>query len=132
MNETKADRQLDLTPVFGERAREILNRYIKALKQSLPVEEVWLFGSGARGGLTPDSDLDLLVVLSDDHGLSRPNLACYRVIRRLHTGVPTDVLAVTKSQWESEQKDLFGIFGEVHREGVKLYGNGREEPAALV
>jgi len=64
---------------------------------------------------------DLLVVLADGHGLARPTLACYRTIRRLHTGIPTDVLAISRTRWEREQAEPFGLLGEVGREGVKLY-----------
>ena len=91
-----------------------------------------MFGSCARGDAGPDSDLDLLVVLADGHGLARPNLACYRAIRRLHSGIPTDVMAISRSRWEREQVEPFGLFGEVCRAGLRLYANGRSESSALV
>jgi predicted nucleotidyltransferase len=122
----------DLTRLFGARARGLTDRIVAALRQALPVEEVWLFGSCARGDARGDSDLDLLVVLADDHGLARPTLACYRAIRKLNTGIPTDVLTISRSRWEREQAQPFGLFGDVCSEGVKLYANGRKESPALV
>jgi uncharacterized protein len=124
--------QTDLTSIFGERARGLAERIVTALRQAVPVEEIWLFGSCARGVAKPDGDLDLLLVLADGHGLARPTLACYRAIRRLHTGIPTDVLAISRSRWEREKAEAFGLFGDVCRDGVKLYGNGRNESPALV
>jgi predicted nucleotidyltransferase len=122
----------DLTRIWGERARGLTRRLVEALRQAVPVEEVWLFGSCARDDAKPDSDLDLLVVLSDDHGLARPTLACYRALRKLHTGMPVDVVAVSRSRWEREQAQPFGLFGDVCRDGVRLYANGREESPTLV
>ena len=122
----------DLTRLFGARAHGLTGRIVSALRQAVPVAEIWLFGSCARGEAQPDSDLDLLVVLADDHGLARPTLACYRAMRKLHTGIPTDVVAISRSRWEQEQAQPFGLFGDVCREGVKLYANGRKESPALV
>ena len=123
---------LDLTRVFGPSAEGVLPRCLAALRQAVPVEELWVLGSCARGEASPDSDLDLLVVLADDHGLTRPTLACYRAIRRLHTGIPTDVTAISKSRWELERARPFGLFGDVRREGVQVYANRSEESPALV
>lgn len=127
-----ANPSFDLTRCFGGAASDLVARVVAALRGAVPVEEVWLFGSCARGEAKPDSDLDLLVVLADDHGLARPTLACYRAIRELHTGVPIDVMAISRSRWEREQAQRFGLFGDVCREGVKLYADGRKQSPALV
>jgi|SRR6266496_1969401 len=127
-----ANPALDLTPIFGGRARDLTERVVAALRAAVPVEEVWLFGSCARGDAKPDSDLDLLVVLPDDHGLARPNLECYRAIQRIHPGVPVDVVALKRSLWERDSRDGFGVPGDVWKNGIKLYGNRREGPTALV
>lgn len=132
MPTTATNPLFDLTRFFGGRAGDFVERAVAALRGAGPVEEVWLFGSCARGDAKPDSDLDLLVVLADDHGLARPTLVCYRAIRKLHTGIPTDVMAVSRSRWKREQAEPFGLFGDVYRDGVKLYANGPKEPSTLV
>lgn len=38
-------------------------RLIEILSQSVSISEAYLFGSGSTGMVTPDSDLDILVVL---------------------------------------------------------------------
>ncbi len=123
---------LDLARVFGERGRGLAERLVTALRQAVPVEEIWLFGSCARGDAQPGSDLDVLVVLPDDHGLARPTLECYRAIQRLHSGVPVDVVATTRSFWVRDSADGFGPIGDAFREGIRLYGNRREESSTLV
>ena|SRR5437867_12365515 len=122
----------DLALLFGPRALGLTDRIVSALRHTVPVEEIWLFGSCARGDAKPDSDLDLLVVLADNHGLARPTLACYRAIRKLHAGIPADVLAISRSRWAREQAHPFGLFGDVSREGIRLYANGSKESPALV
>ena len=41
---------------------KLLGQRVPALKAVLPVEEMWLFGSYAKGRQTPSSDVDLLIV----------------------------------------------------------------------
>jgi uncharacterized protein len=132
MSSAPATAPVNLGQTFGSRGNGLLSRYVAALRQAVPVEEVWLFGSCARSEAGRDSDVDLLVVLADDHGLARPTLACYRALRQLHSGVPTDVVAISRRRWREEQAAPFGLFGEVCRQGVQLYANRREESAALV
>jgi len=125
-------RSLDLSAACGERGRDILARCVAALRQAVPVEEVWLFGSCARGNAASESDLDLLVVLRDDHGLARPNLECYRAIRRLYSGIPADVLAISSTQWQRERASPLGLFDDVCREGIRLCGDRCQEPRELL
>ena len=42
--------------------RETLARCLEAMNSALPLREVWLFGSHARGEARPDSDVDLCLV----------------------------------------------------------------------
>jgi predicted nucleotidyltransferase len=42
--------------------RETLARCLEAMNRALPLREVWLFGSHARGEARPDSDVDLCLV----------------------------------------------------------------------
>lgn len=123
---------VDLTRVFGSTAADFLARALAALRQSLPVEEVWLFGSCARGEAEPDSDLDLLVVLAENHGLARPNLACYRVVARVWPRPPLDIVAISASRWEHERGHPFGLFGDVFRNGVCLYARRSAQSPSLV
>ena len=122
MNETDTTiHQPDLVRIFGNPGRELTNRMVAALRQAVPVEEVWIFGSCARGDAKPDSDLDLLVVLADDHGLTRPNLACFKAVNHLPDVPPADVLAISKARWERERTHPFGLFGDASEQGICLY-----------
>lgn len=112
---------IDLPVAPGKRAGEVLPRCVAALADELPVEEVWLFGSSARGDASDQSDLDLLVVLADGHGLARPNLASFQAASKVRRRPPLDVIAITQSQWAYEQNHPFGLYGEIALNGVKIY-----------
>ena len=111
----------DLSGVFGPRGRDILFDAVAALRARLPVTEIWLFGSCARGAARKDSDLDLLVALRDNHGLLRPTLECFKIVNHLPNPIGADVIAIKQSQWRAEQERPFGLFGAVVREGICLY-----------
>jgi hypothetical protein len=44
------------------------------------------------------SDVDLIVVLPDDHGIERPCFEAKLAIAKARPGVPTDVVVITESQ----------------------------------
>jgi predicted nucleotidyltransferase len=113
---------VDLSTAPGGSPGGVLPRCVAALVDELPVEEVWVFGSRARGQATEDSDLDLLVVLADAHGLARPNLASFQTAAKVRHRPPLDVVAITQSQWTYEQAHPFGLYGEIALNGVKIYG----------
>ena len=94
--------------------QEIVRRIVEAVAP----EKIILFGSAARGEMGPDSDLDLLVVMSCENRREVAQ-AIYRSLRGV--GVPKDVVVVTPQDIE-EQKDIPGmIVRAALREGKVLY-----------
>jgi predicted nucleotidyltransferase len=76
------------------RLDEITKRIVRA---SNP-EKIILFGSHARGDFMPDSDLDLLVIIS---GVVRPRAESTRLRRALRgLLVPVDIVVATPEQIE--------------------------------
>jgi uncharacterized protein len=113
--------EVDLTPAFGAGANGFLKRAVAALTSKLPVAEVWLFGSAARGEAGPQSDIDLLVVMEDGNALKHPTAACFQVVLGLHEKFPVDVVATVASRWRAEREGNFGVLGEAAKEGILLY-----------
>ena len=103
-------------------ADTLLQTATQRLVAEFQPDQIWLFGSHARGEATENSDLDLLVVLADGHGLARPNLASFKSAAKVRHRPPLDVIAITQSQWACEQAHPFGLFGEIALNGVKIYG----------
>jgi predicted nucleotidyltransferase len=89
---------------------------------TVPVEEIYLFGSNANGVPGKDSDLDLYVVLNDNvqmrliDAITRIRLA----IGRKKT-MPVDILANTLSRYR-ERAEWPTIERTISREGIKIYG----------
>lgn len=82
-------------------------------------ERIILFGSHARGDASPDSDLDLLVIVK---GVTHPRQESTRIRRALRgLLVPIDVIVATPEQI-GRYRDTSGlIYGPALREGKVLY-----------
>jgi hypothetical protein len=90
------------------------------LVAQLDPDEVWLFGSRARGDHGPHSNIDLLVVLPD--GLP-PESYTLRAGRRplLGGGAPVDVFPVARHAFDADPSALGGFVGTARSEGRCLY-----------
>ena len=87
---------------------------------NLPAEEVWLFGSHARGDARDDSDLDFVVIVPES---SRPN---YQRSREAHflvreTRIAKDIVVLTREQWAQQEDVVNTIPFATKREGRILY-----------
>ena len=100
----------------------------KALTRILGVcdpAEIILFGSGARGELRDDSDIDLLIVEHD----SRKDDDTAALVRDATSHLPrTDVMTATTSQMREAKESLSVIHRTITTEGVALYRNRRRLP----
>jgi predicted nucleotidyltransferase len=82
-------------------------------------ERIILFGSMARGDVTPYSDLDLLIVMPDGTNHRETTAAVYDILRDLTT--PTDIVVTTPAEI-AEWGHLVGtILRPALREGIVLY-----------
>jgi len=89
----------------------------------LDPEMIVLFGSHARGDARPDSDVDLLVVMSFT-GSARA--AASRVYATLHERtLPVDVVIVTPEQVRRYREQVGTIVYPALREGRVLYERAR-------
>lgn len=96
---------------------EVVRRLVEAYRP----ERIYLFGSAARGEERPDSDYDLLVVVSDDAPRERKDSKlAYRVL--WGTGVAADVVVWEKSAFERRARVVTSLPATVSREGELLYG----------
>lgn len=99
-------------PVLAEIVRRLVDVY-----QPL---RVYLFGSAARGKAGPDSDYDLMVVVSDDTPVSlRDSGRAYKAIWRL--GAASDVLVWTRDEFDGRLHLRASLPATILREGKLLY-----------
>jgi len=110
-------------------AAELSDELRQRIRESLtPLHprKVILYGSFARGGAGPDSDIDLIVVLDSDavpatyRERSESRLAVRRALDELNRDYALDVLVYTLPEWRRFQETGSAFSREVVREGVEL------------
>lgn len=97
-----------------------LTRIIRRLVTAYEPEQIFLFGSRARGDAGPDSDYDLLLVVPDlaSPERKRSKLA-YQVL--WGTGTAADVVVWTRSAFDSRIHLAASLPATVMREGKLLH-----------
>jgi predicted nucleotidyltransferase len=90
--------------------------------ETIPVEQIYLFGSYAYGTPTPDSDLDLYVIMKDDAPL--PELEAEQQIALAFLGrksMPADIVVSKKSRFQ-RRLTAPTLEQEVATKGIVIYG----------
>lgn len=82
-------------------------------------EKIILFGSYARGTDGPDSDIDLLVVMSVQGSKRRKTVEMYSLLGGM--GVPKDIIVVTPEEVQKYQKVPGTIVYQALSGGKVLY-----------
>ena len=97
----------------------------RAVVECVHPEQVLVFGSHARGMVTADSDVDLLVVETEPFGPGRSRREQLRRIRRAlsHFRVPKDVLLYSRPEIEQWKSSPNHVIRRAYREGRVLYGH---------
>jgi uncharacterized protein len=96
---------------------EITQRFVSEFRP----ERIILFGSQAWGEPTPDSDLDLLVIVPDSElSPSRRAQRAQRCLGNLTT--PVDVLVKTRAEVERLRRVYTSLVARALEEGRVLYG----------
>ncbi|MEB3327075.1 MAG: nucleotidyltransferase domain-containing protein [Synechococcus sp.] len=101
-----------------------LRQMAATIRQEIPGAEVRLFGSRARGQFRPDSDIDLLITVSD-HWLAHHDR--WAVIDRLRwrlsqPSCPVDLLLFSQSQVEQRRQLRSNVVHQAYAEGLRLDG----------
>lgn len=107
-------------PASDPRLAEIVRRLVVALHP----EQVYLFGSRARGDARPDSDYDLLVIVpARDDAPERMERRAYRALRDLSPplDVRVDLVIMTRADFEWMLGAAASLPATVRREGRLLY-----------
>jgi len=101
-------------------ADPVLAEVVRRLQELYHPEQIYLFGSAARGESGPDSDYDLMVIVADSTPIAlRDSGRAYKAIWRL--GVATDVLVWTRSDFDERLQLKASLPSTIAREGKLLY-----------
>jgi len=107
----------------GVVTEEVIAEMVERIVAEVQPEQVYLFGSRARGEGREDSDVDLLVVEREPFGEGRSRFAelnrMYRTISSFR--VPVDVLVFTTDEMSEWGESRYHVIGRCRREGRLLY-----------
>ena len=101
--------------------KNLLETATKRLVAEFQPEQVWLYGSHAWGNPHDDSDVDLLVVVSDsDETPIRRSQRAHRCLRGLQ--MPKDVLVETRQEVDRVKELQTSLENIILSRGRRLYG----------
>ena len=100
---------------------ELLDEIVNRLVQRLHPEQVILFGSHAYGEPTEDSDIDLLVIVSESN---EPRHHRARTAYDALWGMtaPTEILVLTRQEVERSSTVIVSMVYQALHQGKVLYG----------
>lgn len=98
--------------------REFLSRPMPLLRRRLRAQEVWIFGSRARGDSLEHSDLDVLIVSSAFEGVTWPERGRL-LFERIGPMPGVEALCYTPQEFRRRRREI-GIVAEAVREGFRV------------
>ncbi len=98
---------------------ENIDKLVKAIVELVHPLQIILFGSAARGEMTPDSDIDLLVVMPE--GTQRREMELYLYEYLPVIGIPYDILVTTPLNLEKHKNNIGLIYYYILKEGKSVY-----------
>lgn len=109
---------------FKQPVSETLPAAVARIAQALHPQKIILFGSYAYGNPTPDSDVDLLVVMDTAASTSERYLAVCRLLRP--RPFPVDIVVKTPEELRCEVESNNYFIREVSTRGEVVYELGSE------
>jgi len=102
---------------------EILAHMVDAIVEEADPEQIYLFGSRARGDSRADSDTDLLIVAREPFGPSRSR---WQILSRLWQRIaqfraPVDIVLYSREEVERWRRSMNHVIADALREGRVLY-----------
>jgi len=89
------------------------------------VTDVILFGSVASGNVTPDSDIDLLVLIKYDGDAPRIRRKIHEIIYpiSLASNTPITLVVASREKFTTWAKSKYSFAQEIVEEGHQMYGD---------
>jgi predicted nucleotidyltransferase len=101
-------------------SEDLMREITQRLVETFQPEQVILFGSHAWGSPTPDSDIDLMVIVSDsDHTPYQQAVIGHRCLSGL--GIAKDIVVRTRAEFDFWQTARASLEYKVAHQGKVLY-----------
>jgi len=113
-------REMVVVPPLTEREFKAIQTYLSILRERFGkrMEKIVLFGSKSRGDSEPDSDIDILVIMSDEDREQRRMLIGLASQISLDYDVLLSPRVMSRKKWESKQG--FTMYRNVQHDGLLL------------
>jgi predicted nucleotidyltransferase len=98
---------------------KIIAEIVRRILTVIQPDRIILFGSAATGGMTKDSDIDLLIVEPDTKDQKEQYLRVIKSLRGL--GYPFDILFITTEWFEDSKNVVGGIAHPANKYGKVIY-----------
>jgi predicted nucleotidyltransferase len=105
----------------------LLNKMVDRILAVAKPERIILFGSGAKGLMTDDSDLDLLVIERGFESQRKGNARLREALGDL--GIHVDVFAMTPERFEETKGVIGGLAYPANKYGKVIYESREVEPS---
>jgi predicted nucleotidyltransferase len=96
-----------------------INETVRRIVKTVQPKKIILFGSAARGEMTPNSDIDLLVVVPSGRHRRKSAQKIYRNL--IGVGFAVDIVVVTEDDVEQFKDNVAMVIRTALQEGTVLY-----------
>lgn len=103
------------------RVEDVLDEVVRRIVATARPLRIVVFGSAARGTMSPHSDLDLLVIMPDDTHRRRTATEIYRALRGI--GLPKDVVVITEGDVKKHRDNPSLVIQPALEEGREIYAS---------
>jgi len=110
--------------MLNETEKKAVGELIEKLKESYGenLVKVILYGSKARGDSTEDSDIDIMVVLSDYVDIKKERFKIYDIVWSVCYVYDLLISLIIKNKSDYEKFDT-GLLKNIKNEGIELWKN---------
>jgi predicted nucleotidyltransferase len=110
--------------MLNEIEKKAVDELIEKLKESYGenLVKVILYGSKARGDSTEDSDIDIMVVLSDYVDIKKERFKIYDIVWSVCYVYDLLISLIIKNKSDYEKFDT-GLLKNIKNEGIELWKN---------
>jgi len=98
---------------------ELISEIVDRILRVVQPERIILFGSAAAGTMSPDSDIDLLVIEESPGDTRADSVRIGDVLRGL--GFPFDVIVISRKRYEETKDIIGGIAYPATKHGKTIY-----------
>ena len=100
-------------------AESLLQKIVRRMLEVSQPDRIILFGSAARGQMTADSDIDLLVLESSPDEPRQESVRLRNALRGL--GYPFDVMVMATERFEETKEIIGGLAYPANKYGRVIY-----------